>query len=314
MRRAFRARLHDLDPTLTIYEASRDLMRARRAEWHEEYTLPSLWRFLRSRTGRFARLLLVLIGRPKMRSPGRSNYRPLDAVFSMSTRTIGGGRVTTGSAIRALSTTLYGFGYIRELELLQRGGISPARGLPRGDLGRSRSCWARDHEIGSALSPVSWRIWWSFGENPLEPTLKVLYGTGAVRVNARRTRPVRGEARRRRLPGRSRTGSSTTRRPCAPTSAAWSRRRSCAKPAPPAPRPAGDRDALHSPPVATKRRRRRPVSRLRPSPHLRPEQPRVLHACRGSGQPLARHRHALSVRAGLEHERRLVRQPRQHPR
>ena len=35
-----------LDPTFNIYEASRDLMRARRAEWHEEYTLPSLWRFL----------------------------------------------------------------------------------------------------------------------------------------------------------------------------------------------------------------------------------------------------------------------------
>ena len=32
-------------PTLTIYEASRDLMRARRAEWHDEYTLPSLWAF-----------------------------------------------------------------------------------------------------------------------------------------------------------------------------------------------------------------------------------------------------------------------------
>ncbi len=34
-----------LDPTFNIYEASRDLMRARRAEWHEEYTLPSLWEF-----------------------------------------------------------------------------------------------------------------------------------------------------------------------------------------------------------------------------------------------------------------------------
>ena len=34
-----------LVPTLTIYEASRDLMRARLAEWHDEYTLPALWRF-----------------------------------------------------------------------------------------------------------------------------------------------------------------------------------------------------------------------------------------------------------------------------
>jgi len=31
-----------LDPTFNIYEASRDLQRARRAEWHEDYTLPSL--------------------------------------------------------------------------------------------------------------------------------------------------------------------------------------------------------------------------------------------------------------------------------
>ncbi len=34
-----------LDPTFNIYEANRDLMRARRAEWHEDYTLPSLWKF-----------------------------------------------------------------------------------------------------------------------------------------------------------------------------------------------------------------------------------------------------------------------------
>ena len=34
-----------LDPTFNIYEASRDLQRARRAEWHEDYTLPSLWKF-----------------------------------------------------------------------------------------------------------------------------------------------------------------------------------------------------------------------------------------------------------------------------
>src|SRR5260370_16134618 len=38
-------RLHfNIDPTLTIYEASRDLMRTMRAEWHDKYTLPSLWR------------------------------------------------------------------------------------------------------------------------------------------------------------------------------------------------------------------------------------------------------------------------------
>ncbi len=34
-----------LDPTFNIYDANRDLQRARRAEWHEDYTLPSLWKF-----------------------------------------------------------------------------------------------------------------------------------------------------------------------------------------------------------------------------------------------------------------------------
>ncbi len=47
-----------IDPTLTIYEASRDLMRAMRAEWHDKYTLPSLWQFYQpSRAG--PRLVLV---------------------------------------------------------------------------------------------------------------------------------------------------------------------------------------------------------------------------------------------------------------
>ncbi len=34
-----------LDPTFNIYDANRDLQRARRAEWHELYTLPSLWKY-----------------------------------------------------------------------------------------------------------------------------------------------------------------------------------------------------------------------------------------------------------------------------
>lgn len=34
-----------INPTMTIYEASRDLMREMNADWHEEYTLPTLWKF-----------------------------------------------------------------------------------------------------------------------------------------------------------------------------------------------------------------------------------------------------------------------------
>jgi hypothetical protein len=45
-----------IDPTFNIYDANRDLMRARRAEWHENYTLPSLWKYYEpSRVGVLSR-------------------------------------------------------------------------------------------------------------------------------------------------------------------------------------------------------------------------------------------------------------------
>ena len=34
-----------INPTLTIYEASRDLMREMNADWHQDYTHPNLWQF-----------------------------------------------------------------------------------------------------------------------------------------------------------------------------------------------------------------------------------------------------------------------------
>ena len=50
-----------IDPTFNIYEANRELMLARRAEWHDDYTLPSLWRFLRPQPD-FARVILAQLG------------------------------------------------------------------------------------------------------------------------------------------------------------------------------------------------------------------------------------------------------------
>src|SRR3546814_11106051 len=32
-------------PTFTIYDANRDLMRTRRADWHKDYTYAGLWNF-----------------------------------------------------------------------------------------------------------------------------------------------------------------------------------------------------------------------------------------------------------------------------
>ena len=49
-----------IDPTLTIYAANRDLMRARTADWHDTYTLPTLWDFYQP-IARGTRLVLVLL-------------------------------------------------------------------------------------------------------------------------------------------------------------------------------------------------------------------------------------------------------------
>ena len=57
-----------IDPTMTIYSASRDVMRARNADWHEKYTLPSLWDFYQPSRETTARTGST--GRPKTKWPG----------------------------------------------------------------------------------------------------------------------------------------------------------------------------------------------------------------------------------------------------
>ncbi len=163
-----------LDPTLTIYEASRDLMRARRAEWHEEYTLPSLWDF-------FA---------PSRRAHGsywyawgtddeiawRENYRLwMRFLDEYKDR---GGRVTTGSDSGYIYK-LYGFGYVRELELLQEAGFHPLEVIRSATL-MGAEALGLDDRIGS-VEPGKLADLVVVPENPLAD-FKVLYGTGAIRV------------------------------------------------------------------------------------------------------------------------------------
>ena len=49
-----------IDPTMTIYSAGRDVMRMRNADWHEKYTLQSLWDFYQPNRDRPRRLLVRL--------------------------------------------------------------------------------------------------------------------------------------------------------------------------------------------------------------------------------------------------------------
>jgi hypothetical protein len=163
-----------LDPTFNIYDANRDLMRARRAEWHETYTLPSLWKFYE----------------PSQQSHGsywhnwgteqevewKNNYRLwMTFINEYKNR---GGRVTTGSDNGFIYQT-YGFGYIRELELLREAGFHPLEVIRSATLYGAQAL-GMDKEIGSVeVGKLADMV--IVNANPLK-NLQVLYGTGAIEL------------------------------------------------------------------------------------------------------------------------------------
>lgn len=165
-----------LDPTFNIYDANRDLQRARRAEWHEDYTLPSLWKFYE----------------PSHQSHGsywidwgteqeitwKENYRLwMTFINEYKNR---GGRVTTGSDNGYIYQT-YGFGYIRELELLREAGFHPLEVIRSATLYGAQALGA-EKDLGS-VEPGKFADIVIVDANPLQ-NLQVLYGTGAIRLTA----------------------------------------------------------------------------------------------------------------------------------
>ena len=132
-----------IDPTFTIYEASRDLMRGRRAEWHDEYTLPSLWDFYRPNRRAHGSYWFKWTTADEI--AWKENYRLwMRFVDEYKNR---GGRVTTGSD-SGFIYKLYGFGYVRELELLQEAGFHPLEVLQSATL-KGAEVLGLDDQLGT---------------------------------------------------------------------------------------------------------------------------------------------------------------------
>ncbi|MFQ5570776.1 MAG: amidohydrolase family protein [Rhodothermales bacterium] len=164
-----------LDPTFNIYEASRDLMRAVRADWHSEYTLPSLWEFYRP--SRRAHGSYWFYWTTEDEVEWRENYRLwMTFINEYKNR---GGRVTVGSD-SGFIYQLYGYGYIREMELLREAGFHPLEVIWSATL-KGAEALGLDHEVGSIQVGKKADIV-VVEENPLE-NLKVLFGTGAIKLD-----------------------------------------------------------------------------------------------------------------------------------
>jgi imidazolonepropionase-like amidohydrolase len=172
------------DPTFNIYSASRDLMRARNADWHATYTLPSLTAFFQSNRDNHGSYFFDWTTGTEVtwRNFYQRYMRLVNDYKNM------GGRVTAGSDPGYIFQT-WGFGYILELELLQEAGFAPLEVIQSATINGARTIFdpkrqappfglvRRGMLADLVIAP----------ENPLQ-NLKTLYGTGFERLNDRTNR------------------------------------------------------------------------------------------------------------------------------
>ena len=164
-----------LDPTFNIYEASRDLHRSRREEWHETYTLPMLWKFFQP--SKISHGSYWHFWGTEEEVDWKNNYQLwMTFINEYKNR---GGRVTAGSD-SGFIFKLYGFGYIRELELLRESGFHPLEVIRSATLYGAEALGMDEQlgtiEVGKLADIIL------LEENPLQ-NLKTLYGTGAIKLN-----------------------------------------------------------------------------------------------------------------------------------
>jgi len=164
-----------LVPTFTIYEANRDLMRARQAEWHEDYTWPSLRRWFEPSRESHGSYFFSWTTADEV--AWKENYRLWMAfVDEYKNR---GGRVAAGSDAGFIYK-LFGFAYIRELELLQEAGFHPLE-VVRAATQAGAELLGLAEEIGTVEVGKKADLVLVPG-NPLA-NFKLLYGTGALQLD-----------------------------------------------------------------------------------------------------------------------------------
>jgi hypothetical protein len=174
-------------PTFNIYSAGRDVMRARTADWHALYTLPSLQRyFAPSRVNHGSYFW-------DWTTADEIAWRRFYARWMQLTNDYKnmGGRVTVGSDPGYIYQT-WGFSYISELEMLQEAGFSPLEVIQSATINGATEIFepkGQQPPFGIVREGMLADLVIVPG-NPLA-NLKLLYGTGHMRLNPETQREER---------------------------------------------------------------------------------------------------------------------------
>jgi len=168
-----------LDPTMTIYLAGRDLMRARTTEWHSRYTLPTLWNFYEPSRENHGAYWYYWTTEDEY--AWKKFYQVWMSLINDYKNK--GGRVTTGTD-SGFIYKLYGFSYVEELELLREAGFHPLEVIRSATLYGAQALHepkGKPIEFG-IVRPGLLADLVVVDQNPIE-NLKVLYGTGWMKLN-----------------------------------------------------------------------------------------------------------------------------------
>ena len=183
----FKALDFTLDPTFTIYSAGRDVMRARNADWHDIYTLPTQWDFYTPNRESHGAYWFDWTSADEI---AWKNFYRVWMQFVNDYKNMGG-RVTVGSD-SGFIYQLYGFGTILEMEMFQEAGFHPLEVIRSATMYGAQALHnpkGQEIEFG-VIRPGLLADLIIVDENPVA-NLKVLYGTGAVRLNAQTGIPER---------------------------------------------------------------------------------------------------------------------------
>jgi hypothetical protein len=179
-------------PTLSTYEATRDLIKAENLPWYKDYLHPSLEAYMQPSMTRHATFFIGWT------TTNEVNWKHNYEVWMRTLLDFGrkGGTITTGDDAGFLWGSLYGFGISRELELQQEAGFAPLEVIEHATINGAKVLGLSDR-IGRVRQGMVADLLVVNG-NPLE-NLRIMnpYGTDLMTKNGKIINNMSGEV----LPG-----------------------------------------------------------------------------------------------------------------